>query len=310
SCRSYISTCMSVSGYKPSDVRNLTTDLMINWVTMSQTDMESGSAYYKDTTTGQYEICPKGYYCDGENKMACTGITYSDTLGAKTCKTCPTPKIHQQEWINNTATATYTRYSTKGEWGTTEIGEINNIRIAYYTDQNAPAHDTPDRCDVWFKISMTDNTRTVTGSNNYGLCLNPDDPTDKKNCTNYPVQYTTSPQPVIVHCYYNHNIGDYWETEDIFGSCRLENIACAEGYVVTNKTETDLTRYPVNGEVWGGSAGKRFDASWATGVKISEYCIPQESHPAWKPGAIIRGNTDSDGNQILGNEYDSTGNKI
>ncbi len=79
---------MSVSGYKPSDVRNLTSDLMINWVKMSQSLEDDTEEQEEDQPTTPTSItCSAGYYLPANSTTCttcpannyCIGGTYSQS---------------------------------------------------------------------------------------------------------------------------------------------------------------------------------------------------------------------------------------
>ena len=58
-----------------------------------QGETEEGKAQYYEK--GSFWLCPKGCYCDGGYKYNCSAGTYSDTLGAASCKKAP-PGIYIQ----------------------------------------------------------------------------------------------------------------------------------------------------------------------------------------------------------------------
>ena len=95
---------------------------------LTDSDITGGDAYYK-TDNGDYQLCPKGYYCDGTNKIACTGTTYSDETGLAACKTCPTIKDD-----NTLAVAV----------------KASDITIVYDASESDPLHTSLGRCVAKF----------------------------------------------------------------------------------------------------------------------------------------------------------------
>ena len=134
-CSSQIATCMSVTGYKPSDPSKLTYTQMSSWTSAMLTDEDSlsGSAYY--LVNGKYEICDKGYSCDGTKRTKCTGATYSNTFGSDTCSACPIPQKYAQYYVSNS--------------------------VHYYDNNGANLHDSMGTCYTELNVPIN-NGNTVT----------------------------------------------------------------------------------------------------------------------------------------------------